>query len=78
MMGRFIYANADRASFRTQQRRREKDIAYLAKLAGLVAERNLFALLVLASAMAFGPPWKRIAVHRAIAKVKATTEGGTP
>ena len=72
MTAPFVYANADRASWRTQQRRRERDMAFLARLRELVDALDEPRLGRLAMAMCCGPAWKRVAVRRALAKVLAT------
>jgi hypothetical protein len=72
MTAPFVFANADRASWRTQQRRRERDMAFLAKLRELVDALDEPRLGRLALALCCGPAWKRVAVRRCLARVLAT------
>lgn len=71
MTGRLVFANRDGAGWRTQQKRREQDIAFLTRLRELVEANDEPRLGRLAMDMVEGPQWKRIAVNRGLATVKA-------
>jgi adenylate cyclase class IV len=66
-MGKHGYADADRASFRTTQRRRERDIEFLAKVRALTDRDEAMRLLI---EHHDGPAWKRVAIKRAIARIE--------
>lgn len=64
-MSRFIFANADRASFRTEQRRRERDIAFLERLRTATHSE----LDRMTWDYRNGPEWVQVAIARAIQRV---------
>jgi hypothetical protein len=63
-MGRFIYADADRPSFRTEENRRRRDLAFLAWLR-IASTAELDRLLWGTKDL---PAWKRVAVARALVR----------
>lgn len=70
-MNRFVHADADRASSRTRALRRERDIDFLGELRELVERGDLDRLWRLAAGAIYAPTWRRLAIARAIYKVRA-------
>lgn len=63
----FVFADADRASYRTVQRRREEDLEFLAWLRTAALEELDRKCWETARTKSF-PQWKRVALARAIAR----------
>lgn len=64
------FADADRASWRTRERRRQADIAFLAKLR--TATLDELRELGRHHAHKKTPRWKQIAIERAIARLQSS------
>lgn len=64
MTGRFLFADADRPTFRQIERRRQRDIAFLER----VRAAEVDELEQLKREYMTGPDWRRVAVERALAR----------
>lgn len=65
---RYVFADADRPSYRTEQRRREKDLAFLERVRAASLEE--LAQMRREHAGKSAPQWKVIAIERAIARTR--------